>query len=339
MYELLASLCGCDCISGRESALHDHILNSGSFSRHATDALGTLLCFQDAGPGAPTVLLDAHADEIGFIVRHIDKDGFIFADPVGGIDPKVLLGSRLTVHGKRTLSAVVGDLPPHVSADKAIPKTGDLPIDTGLEPHEVRKLVGIGDAITFFSPLARIGKNQVAGKALDNRAGCAVLCELSKRVESPYNLIYAFSAQEEVGARGITPAMYSRDVSFAVCVDTTHGDMTGVEPHKTRPLGSGPILGRGPGIHPAVGAAAESAAASAGVPHTVKAYSGAMPTNLRSIQISGSGIPGTQVSIPARYLHTPCEVADLRDIDGCVTLLYHLLSHIDSTLMEAVGCC
>ncbi len=177
----------------------------------------------------------------------------------------------------------------------------------------------------------------MTGKALDNRAGCAALCELSKRVDSPYNIIYAFSAQEEVGARGITPAMYGRDVSFAVCVDTTHGDMPGVEPHKTRPLGSGPILGRGPGIHPAVGAAAELAAA--GVAHTVKAYSGAMPTNLRSIQITGKGIPGAQVSIPARYLHTPCEVADLRDIEGCVAVLSQMLSSIDSTLLGAIGCC
>lgn len=338
MFKLLSSLCACDAISGREPGLHGNILKEGSFSRHETDALGNLICFQDGSPDAPTVLLDAHADEVGFIVRHIDKDGFIFVDAVGGIDPRVLQGTRLTVHGRESLAAMVGDLPPHVSSDSGVPKVGDLPIDTGLPAKEVAELVRIGDSLTYFAPLKKMGRHHVTGKAIDNRGGCAILCELSRKLRSPYNIIYSFSSQEEVGARGITPLLHQRDVSFALCLDMTHGDTPGVERHKTRPLGSGPIIGRGPGIHPAVGRAVEAAAASAGTPYSAKAYPGGMPTNLRSIQVAGKGIPGAQVSAAVRYLHTPAEVADLRDLEACVVLLEAMLSRRDDELVEAVSC-
>jgi endoglucanase len=336
MFELLASLCGCDCVSGRESGLHKQILDAGSFDRHATDALGNLLCFKDAGPDAATVLLDAHADEIGLIVRHIDKEGFIFADAVGGIDPKVLQGTCLTVHGTAPMPAVVGDLPPHLSQEKKVIPLADLPIDTGRSAKEVRESVRIGDAITFRSGLARIGANQVTGKALDNRAGVAALCELSRIVRSPCNIMFSFSSQEEVGARGVIPALFGKDISLAICVDTTHGDMPGVDQHKTRPLGTGPIIGRGPGIHPGVGAAVEAAGDRAGIAYSVKAYPGTMPTNLRSIQVSGKGIPGAQVSIPARYLHTPSEIVDLRDVRGCVELLAAFLSDPPCGVLEGI---
>ena len=320
MYDTLASLCACDGVSGHEESVRNRILSLGSFDAHHVDPLGNLLCFKGDGDAPPSVVLDAHMDEVGFLVRHIDKDGFITLDALGGIDPRVLEGAQLTVHGREPLRAVVGDLPPHLSKEEKAPKLQDLPVDTGLSGKEVRDLVPVGSPVCFWSPLRRLGSSLVSGKALDNRAGCAVLCSVSHSLPKECNALFLFSVQEEVGVRGATTALFGREDAPALCIDATHAGMPGVDERLTRPLGSGPVIGMGPAVDPGLHARLVHLAGSLGIPHTVKAYPGRMPTNLRALQVTGKGMRGALASLPARYLHTPCEVMDLRDLDACTRL-------------------
>jgi endoglucanase len=300
--------------------------------------MGNLLCIREYGPDAPTILLDAHMDEVGFIVKYIDDDGYLYLDAVGGIDTKALIGTCLLVHGKERVRGVVSGIPPHIAQESTVPDLDDIPLDIGMSSREAKEMVPIGSPVTFSTKFRRVGQHKVCSKALDNRAGCAILCSLSRTLDVPCNLAFLFSSQEEVGTRGAYAALTSYAPDLAISIDTTHGDMYGVPKEKTRSLASGTILGVGANIHRALFDRLRQTAKDEGIAHTTKAYAGATPTNLRSIQVAGRGVPTALLSVPTRYLHTPAEVADLRDIKATQRLLSSFIASIDASLVEAISC-
>lgn len=328
----LTSLAG---ISGKEDNVAEAISSLCECDTSGVDSMGNLTCIKK-GVSGYTIMVEAHMDEVGFIVRHIDDEGFIYADAVGGIDAKAIIGTEVVVHGKERLDAIVATPPPHIKGKKDAQKLESLAFDTGLDKQTLCGLVRIGDQITYSTPLRRISSSKVASKSIDNRAGCAVLCYLSQYLVSEHDIAYVFSSQEEVGARGPLVTTRCLRPSLSISVDTTHGDMPSVAAHLTRKLGSGPVIGIGPNIHPMVSALLQNTARENSIPHTKKAYAGPTPTNLRTMQACGS--PGGLVSIPARYLHTPAEIADLHDMRSTADLITKTVESVDTAFMEGLSC-
>jgi len=335
---ILETFTACHGIAGHEDEVATSIIQHGDFTSYGRDAMGNLLCMKETTPGAPTVLLDAHMDEVGFIVKYIDDDGYLYLDAVGGIDTKALSGACLLVHGKSLLRGIVSDMPPHIAHGSTVPELGDLPLDIGMSGREARETVPVGSPVTFSTRLRQVGQHKVCSKALDNRAGCTVLCSLSRKLDVPFNLAFLFSSQEEVGTRGAYAALTSSAPALALSIDTTHGDMYGVPREKTRTLGSGTIIGVGANIHHSLFSRLRETAKNDGIAHTIKAYAGATPTNLRSMQTAGRGVATALLSIPTRYLHTPAEVADMRDIKATQRLVSSFLSSLDESYVEAIAC-
>jgi len=332
MYDSLAELTSAFGIAGYEDDIRDAIIKNGNFAQHRVDKIGNLVCHGDIRDERPTILLDAHLDEVGFIVKFIDKDGFVYLEPLGGIDPRALIGKSILIRGNEDIVGVVSSIPPHLSQDNKMPKLSELTLDTGLSKWELDGLIGIGSPAGFISPLKRLGGSKVAGKSLDNRAGCLALCELSKRLGDSCNVIYLFSTQEEVGTRGVNVALKDLRPDLAICVDVTQGDMHFFDSPIMRKLGGGTIIGTGPNIHPKIFEKLTRAAEGRGIQHCIKAYPKPTPTNLRSIQLLGGGVPSGLLAMPCRYMHTPAEVVDVNDIISTILLLEAFIDDIDDVI-------
>jgi endoglucanase len=180
--------------------------------------------------------------------------------------------------------------------------------------------------------MRKLGGSKVSGKAMDNRAGCLALCELSKRICPDANLVYLFSTQEEVGTRGAIAALNEIRPDVAICVDVTQGDMHFLDSPVMRKLGGGAIIGTGPNIHPNIFRALVGSADRSGIRYTTKAYARPTPTNLRSMQLLAGGVPSGLLAIPCRYMHTPNEIVDVNDISSVIALLEAFIDDVDDVI-------
>lgn len=281
------------------------------------DALGNLLVHK-AGPGAK-LLLCAHMDGVGVMVTHFEKEGPLRLAPVGGLDAATLLHAPV-----RFRNGVTG----LISCDEdklEKPKLRDLFLDIGArDAEEARSLVQAGDTAMYCSPFLVRG-SRVISPYLDNRAGCLALVEVLKSLKKPKNdLWFVFTAQEELGARGVGAAACALEPDWAVAVDVTcPDDVPGAEHQGTTAVGKGAavkVMDRGMIAHPAVLRRLNRLAAEQGIPvqQDLMLDGG---TDGGPVQRSGGGVPTGGVSIPCRYTHAPTELMDWNDLEACVQLL------------------
>ena len=316
--------------SGREDAVRELIAAEIRpwADEVRVDALGNLIARRaprgGTGPGGRRVLLAAHMDEIALIATHIDERGFIRFEPVGGHDPTVLLGQRVEFAG-----GTLGVIASEKLEDARDLKLAKLFIDIGARSEaEARDKVRIGDMAVFHRPLERAGRRLVA-KAMDDRSGCAVLIEAMARLQdSPHEIFFVFTVQEEVGLRGARTAAYGLEPDVAVAVDITFAADT-PEPEYRIAV----ELGKGPAIkvkdsslisHPLVRNWMAGVAERRGIPHQyeVLPFGG---TDAGAMQLARSGVPAGTLSIPTRYGHTPAEMVDEEDLENAVRLLVAML--------------
>ena len=206
---------------------------------HETDSMGNeIFRVNKEIPGSSTILIDAHMDEVGFLVSHIEDNGMIRVIPLGGIDPKLFYGQRLTIWGKNSVEATVAAIPPHISNknDSSSTPVEDCLIDTGIETKELKKMIKIGDSITF-STNAVIDNKRVLSKALDDRVGLFVLIEAVKKLSKKKlncNLFVSASVQEEMGLRGARIINTKVNPDFAIALEgTVSNDLPGIPKHKS----------------------------------------------------------------------------------------------------------
>ncbi len=338
-YDLLAKLSETPGIPGREDAVRDLIKDTlGELGAEArTDALGNLIV-NVAGPeGAPLVMVSAHMDEIGFIVTHVDKDGFIHIHNLGGFDPRNLFARLVTVHtrGGEALTGVLnpGGKPIHVSTPeerKKIPEIHDFVVDLGLGGEVTKEKVSVGDMVTLNQHFQDLG-DVVVGKALDDRTGCWVLIEALRRLDKPaVNVAAVFSVQEEVGLRGALTSAFATRPDVGIALDTTLAiDTPGTPDHLaiTR-------LGEGVAIKVSDSSAISNrwlvdamarVADDGGIPYQFEV----LPrggTDAGSIQRSREGVASVTLSNPSRYVHTVTEMNSKSDLEAAVRLLVGFLS-------------
>ncbi|MEM4781312.1 MAG: M42 family metallopeptidase [Halalkalicoccus sp.] len=293
-----------------------------------TDAMGNVIGTIE-GESAYSVAVAGHMDEIGFMVSHVDEDGFLAVDPLGGFDPRVLKAQRVTVHAADgDLPGVIGSPPPHTLDEEErekTPKVEDVRIDLGLDPAAVEERVSPGDLVTMDQRTEMVGEH-VTGKALDDRVSVFAMIEAARRIEDPKVTIrFAATVQEEVGLRGARALGVDLDPDLAIALDVTvANDVPGFdeEEHVTR-CGEGAAIKlkdssviTSPKVHRRLAAVAEEE----GIAHQFEILP-AGGTDTAGFQTPAGAKPVGAISIPTRYLHTVTESAHHADIAATIDLL------------------
>jgi endoglucanase len=311
---------------------------AASFAELSTDGLGSSIA--KIGDASPLLAVVGHIDEIGLIVTHVDEKGFLWFAPIGGWDPQILVGQRVEIRGRDGLvPGVVGRKPIHLlEADqrKKVVELKGLHIDVGAaDREEAEGSIRVGDPVVIAAePVAVMGERLVS-RAMDNRLGAYVALESLRRCHEGDGPGGAFAAvagvQEEIGLFGARTAAFEVRPDIAVAVDVTHAtDAPGVDEKElgSSPLGSGPVIGRGSTLSPKVFELLVETAEAEGIEHSISASGRGTSTDADVLQISRSGIPTGVVSIPLRYMHSPVEMVDLRDIEATVELFAAFASRL-----------
>jgi endoglucanase len=296
-----------------------------------TDLHGNVMAVRN--PAKPLrVMLAGHCDQIGLIVQHIDENGFIYIQPIGGWDPQVLIGQRMTVWsagGPRP--GVIARKPIHLLTEeerKQVPKVHELWIDIGAaSKDEVQALVRVGDPVTVELQFRELLNRRAASPAMDDKCGLWVVVEALRRTNKRKLkcALYAVSTvQEEIGLRGAQTSAFGIDPQVGVAVDVTHAtDCPTIEKKYEGDvsLGKGPVIYRGPNMNPRVVERLFQAATEHQIPYQVAASGRATPTDANPLQVNRSGVATALVSIPNRYMHSPVETISLDDLDHAADLL------------------
>ncbi len=336
MKELLKELCLADGVSGDESAVRELIISKiKDVCEYSVDNLGSIICFKK-GKKAPgkKLMICAHMDEVGFIITYTRPDGTLSFGNVGGIDPSVVIGRQVRV-GKKRISGVVGSTAVHnlskEQREKA-PRTDSLYIDIGAaDKAEAEKYVSPGDCAYFDSEYTELGSNRVKSKAIDDRAGCAIMIELMHE-ELEYDTYFVFNVQEEIGLRGATASAYSVAPDYAIVLETTTAaDIDGASGAKrVCEVGRGPVVSfmdRHTMYDKELYRLAFDTAGELGMPCQTKTMI-AGGNDAGAVHISGKGVRTIAVSLPCRYLHSPSCVIDYADLENSYRLVKTLIGRI-----------
>jgi putative aminopeptidase FrvX len=313
------------------------------FAEHAQDVrvdpLGSCIAYAPgrgplpAGEARPSLMLTAHMDEIALMVSQVEK-GFLRVASVGGFDPRVLLAQEVIVHGVRDLPGLVVSVPPHFTEASEREKPVALEklfVDVGLAPAEVEQSVRVGDLVTLRARWTELAGGYAACKSMDNRTGVAalVLClqELSGRTHE-WDVYAVAMVQEEIGSRGSLAAAFGVQPTAAVAVDATFGAQPGLTPFESMKMDAGPAIGLGPNFHRGLFDRLVQTARSIECPFQVEPMPAESATDAWHIQVSRSGVPCALLSIPVRFMHTPVETVNLRDVERTARLMAEFASRL-----------
>ena len=336
---LLKSICEVAGAPGFEQRVRELVIDKikDHVDEYSMDNLGNLTAIKRGKSSAKKVMIAAHMDEIGFIVTHIDDNGFVRFHTLGGFDPKTLTAQRVIIHGKKDLIGVMGSKPIHVmsAAERAkVPKTTDYFIDMGMAKEEVEKYVSIGDSITRDRELIEMG-DCVNCKSIDNRVSVFILIETLKRLkEFPYDVYGVFTVQEEVGIRGAQVSAMEIQPDFGFGLDTTIAyDVPGASAHeKITELGKGTAIkimdSQTICDYRMVRYMKEIASKNKITTQVEILPAGGTDTMGVQRSTAGGSIAGA-VSIPTRHIHQVIEMAHKGDIKQSIELLQSCIENLD----------
>lgn len=327
MKNLLFDLCSANGVSGEEGSVSKIAkLILGTYANVKNDTNGNLIAEFGKTDAKYSIMLDAHIDQIGLIITHIDSNGFVKASPCGGIDRRVLQAERFTILGDKPVSCICCSTPPHLSSgneEKAV-TADNLWFDTGISGEKLKKLVSLGDRIVFDGQPKELLNNRVTSKALDNRAGVAAVMycgDLLKKQELNCKVIISLSTREEVNMLGAKTASFSCYPSEAIAVDVTFAKQSGVPTEKSGNLDEGPMIGISPVLDKEITEKLITAAKVKKMKYQCEVMGGATGTNADVISSTRGGIRTGLVSIPLRSMHTGAEVVSLNDVAATGELL------------------
>jgi endoglucanase len=298
----------------------------------STDVMGNTIAVLN-GRGQPKLMFAGHADEIGFLVRYINDEGFVYFGPVGGWDAEVVVGQRVTVHtASGPVRGVVGKRAIHLMDEEDRKKKSELDslwIDLGVADRaEAERLVAIGDSVTIAAGFERLQGDLATAKSFDNRMAVFIVAETLRLLQGQplAAAVYGVSTvQEEIGLRGAQTASYGINPEVGVALDVCHAvDYPEADKLQRKVgdvrIGHGPVIARGANISPRVFDLLVSTAREEKIPFQVEAAPRGTGTDANAMQLNRAGMATGLVSVPLRYMHTPCEVLSLGDLDNACRL-------------------
>jgi endoglucanase len=300
-----------------------------------SDAYGSAMARLNMNADLPTIMLEAHADEIGMVVQHISDNGFVTLNKLGGSDSTIARAKRVVIHSKKgRVTGVVGNTAIHLQDNKngggKQPAWKDIYVDIGVSSKdEALEMIQIGDPVTYSDELEYLNDDIITGRALDNRIGGFVIAHAMKELRNrkkdlKVNVIALNSVQEEVGGFGARMMSFRHMPDAALVTDVTHAtDTPGInnKEHGTVKLGKGPSVQHGGANHRAIVELIEKTAKKQKIDIQHEATSVRTGTDTDSIFYQKTGIPSALISLPLRYMHSPVETASLSDVENLVNLM------------------
>jgi endoglucanase len=307
-----------------------------------TDRHGNVLAVRNPG-GQPRVMLAGHCDQIGLMVQHVDDNGYLYVQPIGGWDMQVLIGQHLTVWTRQgPVPGVVSRRAPHLLTNEErnkVPQFTDVWIDVGAKDRkDAEALVTAGDPVTFALAFRALRNGLASAPGMDDKVGVWTVMEALRLLKGrPLQaaVCCVSTVQEEIGLRGATTSTYGVHPAIGVAVDVCHATDTPGNDKKvlgdTR-LGNGPALFRGPNINPRVFERLHETARAHEIAVQVRGAPRATGTDANAMQLSRDGVATALVGIPNRYMHSPVEVVALEDLDRAARLLAEFCAGVTPSL-------
>ncbi len=276
-----------------------------------------------------TIMLDAHIDEVSFVVTNVDDNGFLTVNKAGGIDLRGLSAKTVTIHGKEKVTGVFCSTPPHLSSGEVeYDDISKIKIDT-LIGVKAKELISVGDIITYNTEPFELG-SLVSGKSFDDRAGVVCLLELAERLSGkklPCNVVFSLCDSEELGCRGSRTATFSVNPDEAIAIDVSFGDGPNISPDECGKVGSGAMVGIAPVLDKRISDKLITLAKGNNIPYQCEVMGERTGTDCDVISITREGVKTGLLSIPLRNMHTDAEVLDIADIMSvCDILESYILS-------------
>jgi endoglucanase len=296
-----------------------------------TDVHGNVIAIKNP-EGKPRVMIAAHCDEVGFMVKYITDEGYIYFAPVGGVDANLVPGQHVEVHtAKGAVPGVVGKKPIHLMEEEDKKKKQEIHkfwIDVGAgKKKELEGIVNVGDIITFQGRFNVLRNKLVTSRSFDDKAGVFVLTEIVRELAKrkfEAGIFAVSTVQEEVGLRGATTSAYAVKPDIGIAIDVEFSsDYPDIDKKRVGDisLGKGPVLYRGANINPVLGKLLIKAAREKRIPHQLSGSPRATGTDANVMQLTRTGVATAVVGLPNRYMHTPVEIVSLRDMENAVKLL------------------
>lgn len=290
--------------------------------------------------GSPRIMLAGHCDQIGLMVKHIDNDGYIWVDPIGGWDIQMLIGQNMQVWTKNgPVQGIIGRKAIHLLTQeerKKVPEMKDLWIDIGAaNGAEAKELVSIGDPVTFELGYRELRNGLAAAPGMDNRVGVWVVMTAAQRaakLNPKVSVIAVSTVQEEIGLRGAMTSAFSLEAQLGIAVDVTHATDCPTVSEKefgTVKMGQGPVVYRGPNVNPRVFERLSQLGGDKKIPFQVNGISKPAGNDANTMQISRGGMATGIVAIPNRYMHSPVEVISLDDLHNAAELIAQFCAGVD----------
>lgn len=307
------------------------------FSRYCdrvdVDKFSNVIGFK-GGRGKGRIMVTAHIDEIGLMVKAIDEGGFVAVTKIGGVDPKSLLAAEVIIHGTEDIPGVIGAKPPHLLSPEERKKTvklQDMYVDCAMAKDEISKYVSVGDSITVKPYAAELLGSFFASKALDNRVGFISMLVALKELENithDSDIYFVATVQEEVHLTGGIVSSFSLSPDLAIVVDVCHGDSPDGDGEVVQKMEGGPSISIGPAFHRKFTDKILDLALRENIPLQTIAEASGRGTEVFATQISRCGIPSVLISIPLKYMHSPVEMVSTKDMAAVGRLMARFISKL-----------
>ena len=327
---MLRELTSCMSVSGFERRAAESLVprfkETFAFDEVNCDCVGNLILKRYApvntgGVRRVRLMLDAHIDEIGFIVSEIRDDGLISVVPSGGIDTLILPAAEVTVHGREKLCGIVTDVPENISAP---PKIEELYIDTGYPACELRERVSIGDPVTYSAQICRLGASRLLGRAFDDKAcAAALICAVADapREEIAFDIAVVLSTREEIGGGGVAAAAIAFGADAVIVTDGNFAAAPGVPEDDSAPLGNGPMISISAVTDRRLTSIIRRTAEAEGIVLSPVVEACSTGTNASCLYTCRSGVPCAVLSLPLSGMHTASECIDIGDVNAMIRLV------------------
>ncbi len=338
--ELTIALCGASGPAGFEDGAAELIAREIApfVDEVKRDVMGNVIAVKRCGrEDAPSILLDAHLDEIGLIVTGYE-DGYLRFNCLGGVDPRMLPAREIKVLGKEPLYGVIDVMPPHALSSGDMSKAlgiDDLYIDIGMSDENAKAAVPVGTPCVYADGAFRLGEDCICGKSLDDRSCVAIIIKIMEALsakEPGVDIYCLFSVQEEIGLRGAVTGAFGVAPDYAIILDVTFGKTPDVPAHQCLKMGGGPAIGVGPNTNRAFTKKIIDKALEKGIDYQLEVLPGNSGTNAWEIQTSRCGVATALVSLPLKYMHSPVETMLVSDAEKIVELLTEFIADAGEVL-------